>query len=66
MNEIIEKIKGKITTIKSMETEKTYKSTFDPAPISIEGKSITFPHWMEPQSYSVNILNKDSLICSTV
>ena len=59
LKELVGKIKTIVGELKSNENEPTYKMRFDPAPISIDGYSITFPQWMESQSYPVNILNKD-------
>lgn len=59
--ELVIKIKELVKNVKSNESEPTYKMKFDPAPISIEGKSIIFPQWMESQGYTVNILNKEFL-----
>ena len=61
IKELVKKIKTVIESIKSNENELSYKMRFDPAPISINGKSIVFPEWTASQSYPVNILGKDFL-----
>ncbi|BFU20081.1 Ras guanine nucleotide exchange factor putative [Entamoeba histolytica] len=61
LNESIEKVKKTLSNTHSNENEPTFQMKFDPAPISIDGKSMKLPDWMAPSSYSVTILNKDFL-----
>ena len=61
VKELLSEIKSIVDKLKSNENELTYKMRFDPAPVSINGKTVVFPEWTASQSYPVNILNKDFL-----
>ncbi|ELP86492.1 hypothetical protein EIN_033930 [Entamoeba invadens IP1] len=58
---VFSKVKETITTTKSNETEPTFQMIFNPAKLTINGRSVTLPQWARTTVFSANILNKDFL-----